>query len=251
MFRFVRNPYSPGERPAQGGHGWLLVRLEPNPSTVALPEFLKVDITRQQDNREYFKIMEGPYVGQQASVSMQFVKGPCLLFGRIWCENDTYISRFSEHNEQIGPVIVRYQKVPAVSEPIGPTERTQVVIGREIGSAFSQIFGPLDIAHQFDLMTPGRYRVKIPDYEHVALGRGYLTTSPYATTWFPIAAPLTVDFPGTSYNEVGRSGRYFHMGRVSLGCMSLQPTAEWTAIARHVMKSRLDAQHVGYLEVLP
>lgn len=98
-------------------------------------------------------------------------------------------------------------------------------------------------------MAPGTYKIKIPDYEHVRLGSGYLTTSPYATTWFPIAAPLTVDFPGTPYDEVGREGRYFHMGRVSLGCMSVHPTAEWTRIARYVMKSRLDSQHVGHLEI--
>lgn len=220
-------------------------------SFYALPEFLKVDVTETRNNREYFKIMEGSHKGQRASVSMRLVKGPCFLFG-VWCKDDTYISHFSATNPQRGAVLVRYQKVTAVDDGvIGATERSKVSVGYLHGSRFNVSHADIAVVHQLDLMQPGRYKLLIPDYEHVLLGQRYVTHSPYATTWFPIQAPLLIDDPQTRKDERGTLARYFHMGTVSLGCVSARPSRSWTEIARLVGSSRLDPDSVGHLEVLP
>lgn len=195
--------------------------------------------------------MEGVHTGKMASVVMKLIKGPCLLFG-VWCKDDTYISRFTTTNPQRGAVLVRYQKVPAVDDGrIGATEHSKVSVGLEHRGGFSASFTDVTVIHQLDLMQPGRYKLRIPDYEHVNYGQGYLVDSPYATTWFPIDAPLLIDDPDTPHDETGTYARYFHMGTVSLGCLSVSPTRSWTEIARLVGRSRLDTQYVGHLEVVP
>lgn len=146
---------------------------------------------------------------------------------------------------------IRYQKVAAKDDGhVGATERSQVSVGYVHAGRFSVSHADVAVVHQFDLMEPGRYKLLIPDYEHVELGQGYLTNSAYATTWFPIQAPLLIDDPRTPKNEKGIFARYFHMGRVSLGCISVQPSGSWTDIARLVGRSRLDADSVGHLEVV-
>lgn len=249
MFKYVQNPYGPGELPRQGGHGWLLVALDAG-GQIALPEFLKVKVTRTEKGREYFDIMEGPHQGKKASVSMKLVKGPCFLFG-LYCKDDTYVSRLSKTNPHEAAAIVTYQKVASVTDPtFGVTENSKISIGRMRGGRIVNSYTDVVSVHSFDLMPPGTYEIGIPDYEHVEFGQGYVTSSPYATTWFPINAPLLLDDPGTPKNERGLFNRYLHAGRVSLGCLSVEPSRSWTDVARFIGRGRLHSGYVGYLEVL-
>ena len=48
--------------------GWLRVKLEAGKTIIALPEYLKVDLTKNKDGRDYFTILEGVHKGKKASV---------------------------------------------------------------------------------------------------------------------------------------------------------------------------------------
>ena len=80
----------------------------------------------------------------------------------------------------------------------------------------------------------GTYRVEIPDEPHEK-GRPYLDRSKYARTWFRIAE---------------QGDRYLHTGEVSAGCVTVDAVASWDDICRMLLRSRLDSQAVGTIEVL-
>lgn len=60
------------------------------------------------------------------------------------------------------------------------------------------------------------------------LGMGYLGQTPYAKNWF---------YLGTGNAVPGNNDRYLHTGRVSAGCITVEP-ASWTALYRHLILSR-------------
>lgn len=81
----------------------------------------------------------------------------------------------------------------------------------------------------------GKYRVEIPDELH-ELGRPYLDRAKFARTWF----------------RIGDTGdRYLHTGSVSAGCVTIGTVESWDKICEALLRSRLDSQAVGMLEVLP
>jgi hypothetical protein len=52
--------------------GWLVVRYEDNDSTYPpLPQYTKVELIKTQNDRDYFKILEGKNINRKASVTRQ------------------------------------------------------------------------------------------------------------------------------------------------------------------------------------
>jgi hypothetical protein len=81
----------------------------------------------------------------------------------------------------------------------------------------------------------GTYRVEIPDEPHDK-GAPYLDRAKYARTWF----------------RIGDQGdRYLHTGEVTVGCATVNAVESWDEICKVLLRSRLDSQAVGTLEVLP
>jgi len=257
---YILNPYRKGEKPSRGGHGWLNVRDETNGSVISLPMYLKVRIENARhkgdQTRDYFTIMEGLYVGKKASVS-KISETNCQTLW-FWNCNTTYESRIltpPKSNPSLprsGPCTVRYKKVESTKVGYKAiTERTTLDVGRGLGKSFVSTFSGQDVIHQFDLLKPGTYKLRIPDYEHVTKGQKYLSESLFATTWYVIDEPLYIDDPSTeSLNEQGKKNRYFHIGNGSAGCLTVRSKSRWTEIVDYVSKSRLDSQYVGYVEVL-
>lgn len=258
---YIPNPYQGNQLPTRGGQGWLSVRLEPGGTTVALPMYLQVSIdsrpTDGSSERDYFTIMEGVHKGKKASVSFKEVSkcSKSLLNICVW-STTTKTSRLQDNSLRnvmghTGPCTVRYQKVPHVTEGFKAiTEKTTLQVGTGLGTEFRPLIKDTEVIHQFDLLKPGRYKLKIPDYEHTDKGQKYVKQSHFATTWYPINEPLYKDDPNTEKDEKGMLSRYFHPGLGSAGCLTITQINQWDQIVEHVSRCRLDTEHVGYVEIL-
>lgn len=89
-------------------------------------------------------------------------------------------------------------------------------------------------------ITPGAYPIQLPDHPH-GIGAGYMAITPYAKTWFYLGHGAAV---------AGRGDRYLHPGRVSLGCISVEPAA-WTQLYRYLILCRSsDGKSVGRVTVV-
>ena len=76
-------------------------------------------------------------------------------------------------------------------------------------------------------ITPGSHPIQIPDFPH-DLGIPHLAQSPYAKNWF---------YLGHGAATPGNNDRYLHTGRVSAGCVTVDP-ASWTVLYRSLILCR-------------
>lgn len=128
--------------------GWLTVKLE-NKDVIALPQLLKVEILKIENNREYFIILEGVAKGKKASV-------------RLNEDGKSYLSRKGEHK--------------------GPAE---LFLNQETGKIIILGLGTYNAKVKPDPLPSGKYDIEIPSEPHDA-GWRYLKESKYAKTWFRI-----------------------------------------------------------------
>ncbi|GGC00651.1 hypothetical protein [Pseudoduganella buxea] len=87
----------------------------------------------------------------------------------------------------------------------------------------------------------GSHPIQIPDFPHQG-GRGYMTDSKYAKSWF---------FLGNGDAVGGLLGRdrYLHTGMISAGCVTVDPP-DWTAVYEYLIRCRSnDGRTVGTLIV--
>jgi hypothetical protein len=85
----------------------------------------------------------------------------------------------------------------------------------------------------------GTHPVQIPDFPH-ELGSGYVGQSQYAKNWF---------YLGRGFAIPGNNDRYLHTGRVSLGCVTVDPN-NWTRLYQYLILCRSsDAKSVGSIVV--
>lgn len=85
----------------------------------------------------------------------------------------------------------------------------------------------------------GNHPIQIPDFPH-PLGVGYLGQTPYAKSWFYLGRGAAIP---------GINDRYLHTGRVSLGCVTVDPSG-WTELYRYLILCRSgDEKTVGSIIV--
>ncbi len=86
----------------------------------------------------------------------------------------------------------------------------------------------------------GQHPIALPDFPHDA-GSAYMSHSPYAKTWF---------YLGQGHAVPGRDDRYLHPGRVSEGCITVEP-ADWTWLYRYLILCRSgDGSTLGTVTVV-
>lgn len=86
----------------------------------------------------------------------------------------------------------------------------------------------------------GQHPIQLPDFPH-ELGAGYLSSSRFAKTWF---------YLGRGHAVPGRNDRYLHTGRVSAGCVTVEPSG-WTTLYEYLILCRNnDGATVGSIAVL-
>ncbi|OGC04670.1 hypothetical protein A2276_01675 [candidate division WOR-1 bacterium RIFOXYA12_FULL_43_27] len=130
--------------------GWLKVKLE-NKEVIALPQLLKVELLRVEDNREYFVVLEGAFKRKNANV--------CLNE-----EGKSYLSRKGAHRGS-----------------------AKLFLDQNAGKLTVLGLGTYNaVVDKNDPIPFGKYDLEIPSEPH-DLGRYYLEYSRYAKTWFRIS----------------------------------------------------------------
>lgn len=130
-------------------NGWLLVKMD-NGITWPIPHYLKVNVTKIENDREYFTILEGRWKGTKASVKLA---SDALI--------RSFLSRSESHS---GAATIFFKKNSEQLE----------IIGYGIYRAFTDLTNPI---------RNGRYDIEIP-YEPHPGGASYTGYSKYAKTWF-------------------------------------------------------------------
>jgi hypothetical protein len=128
--------------------GWLRVKLEPSKREVALIEYLQVEFDNRVNGRDQFKILEGVYQGQLASVAQK-----------------------SASQSHLGTPLPAYGSGATLEVSISKKELTYAGIVVSITVEPSA------------LPTVGTHNIQIPDFPH-SIGSGYLGDSSYALNWF-------------------------------------------------------------------
>jgi hypothetical protein len=84
----------------------------------------------------------------------------------------------------------------------------------------------------------GTHRIQIPDFPHT-LGSTYLSQTNYALNWFFLGVGRA-----TASND-----RYLHPGRVSAGCVTVDPS-KWTELYRYLIQRRSgDGKSIGSVRI--
>jgi hypothetical protein len=131
--------------------GWLEVLLKADAEKrISLPIYLKVQLDRLDENREYFTILEGALKNIQASVLLGTTKK----------------SRFSKINPHTKQAKLTY----SISKKILKVSRKKYTA----------------IDYPDAVWTKGIYDIEIPDYPHEG-GLQYLEFARHATVWFRIS----------------------------------------------------------------
>jgi hypothetical protein len=198
--------------------GWLTVRLTKTNTLVALPEYTKVEIQREDAGRTYFKIMDGYIsVGEEASLTS---------------------ANAMTHLSSVGPggaasIGVEYEGEPVeVKSPFKGVLKQQWAklrfdgqIARvTLNSIWNATYTPIPV---------GTHTILSPDYSHAKIStNGYVSGTPGMVgnnTWFPIG------IGGSMQN----SSRYIHVGHLSEGCITVYELEKWTALYSYLISHRV------------
>jgi hypothetical protein len=130
--------------------GWLKVKLLEKNLSISLPQGLKVQIQKIENNRQYFEILEGKFKGNTASVALTK-------------ENDSYFTDQIQHLP--APHLIFMQK-----------ERKLII--PDLGEF------QIDM-HELNEIPLGYYDLEIPD-EAKPMDTTYIAYTSYSKTWFRI-----------------------------------------------------------------
>ena len=167
--------------------GWLIVKLEPSGDRIALPEYLKVELTKTENARDYITILEGVHRGKNASVkasnlgSMATYKGAAKLVFDIAKEELNYggsqtLKAITDPSNPI-PKGIHNIQIPDFPHPSGRSYLSQTVHALSwfymgVGNA---IAGKNDRYLHTGSVSAGCVTVSPSDwdklYEHVILSR--------------------------------------------------------------------------------
>lgn len=133
----------------QSKNGWIQARKKGDKTKIDLPAYLKVRFEKQDNRRQYFTIMEGPWRQMEASLEIQ----------------DNNVSYFESANHQIGPVRLTYSR------------------SKKILKFKNKIYKLKEYKNDPEPWKNAIYDVKIPDFYH-GKGRPYLDRAKLAPVWF-------------------------------------------------------------------
>ncbi len=201
-------------------NGWLTVRNAKTNANIALPEYTKVEIQREDKDagRTYFKIMDGYIsVGEEASLTS--------------ANASTYLS-------SVGPggaasISVEYEGEPVeVNSPVKGKLKQQWANLRFNGQLARVTLNSVWNA-SYTPIAPGTHTILAPDYSHAKISTsGYVGATPGMVgnnTWFPIGIG----------NSMQNSSRYIHVGHLSEGCITVYELEKWTVLYSYLISHRV------------
>ncbi len=149
-----------------GRSGWLRIKLEPSGIEVSLPEYLKIDITKSKEGREYFTILEGVHKGKKASVKLSGDGSSNLGIMAMYRGAAKLVFDIAKGEVSYGGGVAK-----AITDPDAPTPK-------------------------------GTHHIQIPDYPH-RIGRTYISTTPYTLSWFYLGVGNAVSGSSDRYLHTG------------------------------------------------
>lgn len=224
--------------------GWLHVKLEPSGTAGFLPEFVKVQIAKEED-RTFFLIREGRYKGQMASlkkenaskclVDVKRGSGAKLVAKMGPGYQELYSKPKGEMNKQLISTLAFDGKSATITLDSNVTFRET----NKTSPLFNQIL-------QSKPLPKGVYKILAPESakgaEYTAFYRTGVGGDPdlkYDTVWFAIEYAKT-------YNS-----NFVHVGNLSEGCVTMYELGKWNALYAYLISNRLDAEgkYVGTITI--
>lgn len=212
--------------------GWLTVAA--GNERIALPEYTKVTMLREEKGRVYFQVMDGNVgVGKIASLKK---------------ENEKYLSKTSSTNQDI-TIEVTYGKIAA------DTTSANSYVKMQQWALLKYAGGTINITLNsmlpgYSALAPGDYKIMTPVTSHaprvdpVTGVPSGASTEPYVIlsrqsrrnpndarghdAWMPIAL-----------NDQPYDGRFLHVGHLSEGCVTIREEDLWEPLYKYLIKNRL------------
>lgn len=223
--------------------GWMDVTFDDG-RRVPVPQYLKVEVYKVENNRDYFIFLEGwdssdntPLKGKKASLSHEKIESSykSRLIEKLPHSNSPAKIKINITTHQLwyGDAI---NPIPAFTQEEDHVQE----------NGYIQKNDPLPV---------GKWKVAIPKSPHGEAALSYLKFSPFATTWFHIETPITTD-------------RFIHVGAISHGCATIgtdrwkndkydtndplirESFENWTKFYEYLIISRADDLYVGEIEVV-
>jgi hypothetical protein len=224
--------------------GWLHVKLEPSGAAAYVPEFVRVEISKEAD-RTFFLIREGRYKGKMASLSKANAS-KCLV--------DVKRGRGAKLVAKMGP---GYQTL--YSKPRKEANK-QLISTLSFGGNSATITLDSDVDYrETNKASPyvgqilhskplpkGVYKIMSPEAAMDPSPTEFYRTHPggnpdlkYDTVWFPIEYAKT-------YNS-----NFVHVGNLSEGCVTMYELEKWNALYAYLISNRLDGEgkYVGTITI--
>lgn len=197
--------------------GWLTVRLSGTGLLTSLCEYTKVAVLRVDNDRTYFKIMDG-YVSPGKEASLSNANAGFYL-------SDTGPAGAAS-------IVVEYQGNPAeeISKFKGKLKQQWATLS--FNGKKSRVTLNSDWGGSFSPIPPGTHTILAPDYSHKAIStQGYVQATPGMIgndVWFPIGL----------HKSMQNSSRYIHVGHLSDGCVTVYELEKWTALYSYLISHR-------------
>lgn len=232
--------------PSLSGSGWLETcprkEIYPRGSmyNVSLPSYLQVDVTSTKDGRDYFTILEGPHRGSTGNIRSLIDGSPTLIDSSHDDEKDVFVDFFSSSitDGKISGALWLGARptIPTVPDSPRATQEDLVKFALDNQAYVTAVANAFKVVTDVSSMPPlGWSPLEIPDSPHRG-GNHYLSASPYATVWFRV-----------SYE----GDKYLHCGQGTLGCVTVRPPEQWTAIYNDLIRRRRkkDNRSVGAIHI--
>ena len=225
--------------------GWLLVKLEPSGERVAICEFTKVAITKE-DERVHFLILEGRYKKRSASLSKEN-KAKCLVDAKRGPGAKLTAKIIGRKNEASVPKGDGrlYNQLFATLSFDGQTAR--ITLDSDIDFIENNPMSPHAGQRRHSQPLPkGTYKIRTPEAAGKQDYTDFYVTRPggypglkYHTVWFP------VDYAG-NYNS-----SFVHVGNISEGCVTTYQLEMWNPLYRYLISNRSDPEgmYVGTITI--
>ncbi len=206
-------------------HGWLKILTSANKNAF-LCEYTKVQILETKNMRTYFKVLDGPNQGMQASLSELNAK--------------EYLG--SKAPLQTGVIItVRYgeeKKIESIARKAAYWQQTATLSVGGIAALVTLNSKIKQSDKMYSPLPPGRYKVGLPTPTHDnGMTSFYRKTQPDLLAdqiWFPI--------------EYGNNSRFIHLGNVSEGCVTVMALDKWNAVYQAIISHRIpNSKYVGHI----
>jgi hypothetical protein len=147
--------------------GWMQVKLEPSQTRVPLPQYIKVKFSARRNNRDYFRILEGSYKDQDASVAARSAT-------TSWLGSPLPVYR--------GAASLTFNKRRGtLATPVGTL------------NAITDTGNPI---------RAGSYPIQLPDFPH-GIGAGYASQAKYTLSWFYLGTGNAVAGNNDRYLHTG------------------------------------------------